>query len=67
MVSHYLAIFDDHWSSAGGDIKYLTCHVTFQNHVVEGSSNFISESSSRYITTLPSLVTLAIIVVEICF
>ena len=49
-----------HWSSASGDINYLTCHVALQNHVIEGSSNFMSGSSSWYMTTLASLVTIGI-------
>ena len=35
------------------------------NPVIEGSSNFMSESSSRYIITLPSLVAVGTVVVEI--
>ena len=34
--------------------------VTSQKHVIEGSSNLISESSSWYVTNLPSLVTIDI-------
>ena len=51
-VSHNLVMFGGHWSSTSGDIKYLTCHVTSQNHMTEGSSNFISGSSSWYVTNL---------------
>ena len=62
-MSHHL--FGGHWSSASGDIKYLTCHVSLQNHVIEGSSNFLSGSFSWYITTaLSSLVLIGIAVVE---
>ena len=43
---------------------YSICHVTLQNHVIEGSSNFTSESSSWYVTTLPSLAAIGIVVVE---
>ena len=49
-------MFGGHWSSASGDIKYLTCHVTLQNHVIEGSSNFYK---------WPSLVAIGIVIVEI--
>ena len=56
MVSHYFAMFGRHWSLAVGDKKYLICYVTSQNHVIKGSSNFMSGSSSWYVTTLPSLV-----------
>ena len=66
-MSHLVAMFDGHWSSASGDIKYLTCHMTLQNHVIDGSSNFINGSSSGYITTLPSLMAIAMLVVKMCF
>ena len=62
---HHLAMSDSHCSSASGDIKYLTCHVTLQNHVFEGSSKFMSGSSSWFTTTLPSLMAIGIVVVEI--
>ena len=55
----------DHWPSASGDIKYLTFHVTLQKHVVQGSYTFMSGSSSFYITTVPSLVVIGIVIVEI--
>ena len=63
-VSQHLAMFGGHWSSASRDIKYLICHMNLQNHVIEGSSNFMSGSSSWYISILPSVVALRIVVVE---
>ena len=51
-MSHHLAIFGDHWSSESDDMKYLTCHVTSQNHMTDQSSNFMSGSSSWYVTSL---------------
>ena len=48
MVSHHFAVFDNHWSTANGDIKYLTCHVISQNHMIEVSSNLMSGSSWWY-------------------
>ena len=59
MESHNLEMFGGHWSNARGDKKYLMCYV------IEGSSNSMCESSSRYVTTLPSLVAIGIVVVEI--
>ena len=53
------------WSIASRDIKYLICHMTSQNHVILGSSNFMSGRSSLHVTTLPSLVAIGIVVVEI--
>ena len=35
-------MFCSYWFSASGDIKYLMCHVTSQNHVIKGSSNLMS-------------------------
>ena len=29
----HLAMFGDHWSSASGNMNYLTCHVSLLNHV----------------------------------
>ena len=49
-----------YWSCSIGDIKYLICHVTSQNHVIEGSFNFMSGNSSMYITSLSSLVVIDI-------
>ena len=46
MVSYHLAMFGGHWSSASGDIKYLTYHVTLQIRVIKGSSNVMIGSSS---------------------
>ena len=52
------------WSLESGDIKYLICHVTSQNLVIEGSSNFMKGNSSLYVTILPSLVAIGIVMVE---
>ena len=43
-------MFGGHWSIASRDIKHLTCNVILQNHVIKGSSNFISGSSLWYVT-----------------
>ena len=39
-MSCHLVMLGGHWSSASGDIKYLKCHVTLQNHVIKESSNY---------------------------
>ena len=62
-MSHHVTMFGYHWSSASGDVKYATS----QKYVIEGSSNFISESSSWNVTTFPSLVAIGIAVVEMSF
>ena len=60
--SCHLPMFDGHWSSASEDIRYLLCHVASTKRVLEGSSNFMSGSSSWNIITLVGTV---IVVVEI--
>ena len=45
MVSHHLIMFGGHWSNASGNMKYLICHMTSQNHVIEGERKFMSGSS----------------------
>ena len=41
-VSHHFAMFRGHWSSASGNMTYLTCHLACKNHLNEGSSNFMT-------------------------
>ena len=54
-----------HWSSVSGYIKYLLSQMTSQNHVIEESSNFMSWSSLRYVTTTwSSLLAIGIVEVE---
>ena len=45
-VSHHFTIFGGHWPSAKGDIKYLICHMTLQDHVIEGSRDTMGGSLS---------------------
>ena len=65
MVSHHLAMFGNHGSSASGNIKYLIFHVNSQNHLIEGSCKFMNETSLLYVTTMPSLVTIGIVVISL--
>ena len=62
-VSHHLAMFGGHWSSPSEDIKFLI-YIRPLKTVMEGSSNSMSENSSWYITTLPSLVAIGIATVD---
>ena len=55
-VNCHLATFGGHWSSASGDIKYLICKATSQDHVIEQSSEVIDGNSSWSVATLSSLV-----------
>ena len=49
------------WSSASEDMKYLIRHVISQNHLIQGSGNIMSGS---YVTTLPRLMAIGIVVVK---
>ena len=46
---------------------YLTCHITPHDNHIEGSCEFMGGSSLRYVTFLIGLVTISIVIVEICF
>ena len=46
-------------------LKYSIWHVISQDHVMQGSYNFMIRSSLLYATTLPSLVAIGIAVAEI--
>ena len=41
----------------------LVCLVISQNHVIKGSCDFIGSNPLRYVTVLPSLVTIDTLVV----
>ena len=43
----------------------LVCHVIFQDHVIKVLCDFMGGSPSWYITTLPRLVAIDTVVVEI--
>ena len=66
-VSHHLAIFGSHCSGGNIGITYLLFHVNPKDHLNKESRDFRIGSSSVYVTSLPSLVTIDTIIVEICF
>ena len=43
----------------------LVCHVILQDHVIKGSCDFMGYIPSRYVITLPILVTISIVIAEI--
>ena len=67
MASHNFAMFVGHWPDASESITSLVFRVISEDHVSEGSHDFMGGSSSLYVTTLPSLIAVGIAVVEICF
>ena len=59
------SMFSGHCSSTSGDIEYSKYYMASQNQVIEGLCNFKTGSSLWYVSTLPSLVAIVIVVVEI--
>ena len=60
-----MPMFDGNSSSSSGDIKYLNLKLLIKTTWFEGSSNFMSGSSSWYVTNLPDLVAIDIAVVQV--
>ena len=63
--SKYLAKFGGHSPCYSRDIIDPVFHVTLQEHVIKGLCEFLKQSSLLYIPTLPSLVGIGIVVVDI--
>ena len=64
-MSYHPAKFGSHSHFGGEVIMNLVCHVIFQDHVIKVLCDFMGGSLSWYITTLPSLVAIDTVVVEI--
>ena len=64
IVSHQIATFTSRRPGGGSYIIYLICRVTFQYHLINGSLNFMDGSYSLCLTTMPGLMTIVIVVVE---
>ena len=56
-----------HKTSASRDITYLICHVSSQDHMIEGSFDVMGAGSSLCFTTLAGLVAVGLMLVGICF
>ena len=52
------------WHCGTGDIMVLFCHLISQDHAIKESCDFTGGSFSWYVTKLPTLVIIAIVVVE---
>ena len=48
-------------------LMYLICDVTSRDHLTERASEFMVGSSLCYVTILGSLVTISVVMVEMCF
>ena len=65
VVSHDPTKFGSY--NGNEDIMVLVSHVMLQNHITEGSYNFIVGSCSREVTILSSVLAIGTVVVEMCF
>ena len=54
--SHHSTKFGSYRHFGSGDIVILVCQVISEDHVIEGSCDFMSRSPSTKFTILPSLV-----------
>ena len=66
-VSYHLSMIGVHKTSASRDITYLICHVSSQDHMIEGSFDVMGASSSLCFTTLAGLVAVGLMLVGRCF
>ena len=64
-VIYHPVKFSGQGHSGSRDKMVFVCHVTFQNDVIKALYGFRLWSPSRLVTTLPSLVAINTVVVEI--
>lgn len=65
MVSQHDAWFGVPGSSTNENVIHSICLVTSKDHLIDRSCEFISGSSSQFVTTLTSFVTTDIVIAEI--
>lgn len=65
IVTQHLTDFNGFKPSGSRDIVYLYCHAIFQDSLIKGSCDFMEESFSFYVTIVPCLMVIGILVVEI--
>ena len=63
-VCHHSSKFGAHRGCESGDIMVLVCDMILQDHVIKGSCDFM-DGRPWQVTTLPRLVAIGIVVVEI--
>ena len=64
-VAAHPAKFGGHSHSGSGVIMNLVCHLILQDNMIKGACDCMGGRFSWYVTTLPSLVAIGIVVVEI--
>ena len=61
IVSHHFAKFSCDRSCGSSDTAFKIVYVTLQDHMIQGSSDFMEGNSSLYITTLAKLIAIIIL------
>ena len=64
-VSHHLTKFSSHKPCSSSDTAAKIFYVTLQDHVIKESGNFMEGNSSLYIPTLPTLIAIDIVLMDI--
>ena len=64
-VYHYSDKFNDHNHCDSGDITFLICDLTSRDYMFKGLREFMTGSFLLSVTTLPYLVTISQVEVEI--
>ena len=62
---HHLAKFSSHKPCSSSDTAAKIFYVTLQDHVIKESGNFVEGNSSLYIPTLPTLIAIDIVLMDI--
>ena len=65
MLSHLPATFSDHMHCGSENTIVLVCLVMLQDHLTWKARDFIERSPSKQVTTLPSVIVVDTVVVEI--
>ena len=64
-MSHHFAKYSGHNSCDSSDRAVNIFLLTFQDHLIKGSGDFMEESSSLYIPILPTFVATNIVLIDI--
>ena len=64
IVSHHFALFCGHRSCGSSDAAAKVVYMTLQDHVIKGSGDFMEGNSSLYITILPKLIVIYIVLMN---
>ena len=65
IVSHHFGTFSGHMPYGSCGIAAKIVYVTLQDHVIKGSGDFIKRNSALHIPTLPNLIAIDIVLMNI--